>query len=82
MAKRKKAIHNSPFTIALITCPYFSICEILTPESRIPNPVFSTTPPTILAYPPSFVKRHGVRFRQPFRQDVGCQGGGLSGNNF
>ena len=53
----------------------------MSPESRILNPVPSTTPPTILAYPPSFVKRHGVRSRQAFRQDVGCQGGGLSGNN-
>ena len=32
-AKRKKAIHHSPFTIALIACPCSSICRLLTPES-------------------------------------------------
>ena len=40
----------------------------LSPEPRILNAAFSTTPVTILAYSLPFVKRHGVRFRQAFRR--------------
>ena len=57
VARSKKAthnpIHNSEFSIAEP--------ERLSPESRILNPVFSTTPLTILAYLLPPVKRHRVR---------------------
>jgi len=48
-------IHNSPFPPA---------SALPSPYSRILKPKSCSTPRSILGYRPSFVKRHGVRFRQ------------------
>jgi len=50
-ARRKRAIHHSPFTSALITCPCFSICRLLTPESRPLNPDMAADAQTQSLFP-------------------------------